>query len=426
MKSKHHFYDTTPTIFDIVSTLFLSPHPLYWWYHTNCIYEVSSSIYVKIISIVYNNILTICTITATVPVSHTHSFHDIIPFVYMTSHPLYLIPHPLHLSSHTPSIDVFTKIMKVITLGTYMTIYPVYITSHSHFMTSILSIYDITNTAFMTSDLLYMTSHPLFRISHHFMYDIKSSVSDLASTVSASSHPLYRWHHSHYMDGIPSSISVTSYPLYLWCNIHKVWHHNSLCWWQHTRPMCDILCTADDITSSLSHQTTVFMMSHPLQAWHHRPCIRHSTHCIFVIKTSSLISHPLLNDITPTFCVTSYALYITSHPILMSSDYCTYDMKTSIYETSMKGNIYTIHETSQPLSCPHTHCIDNITPTLCMTSHSPYVWHHLYYARHHILTLWPQTTLFMSSHPLYLTSCPHYLCHHIHCIDDITPNVFWR
>ena len=190
--------------------------------------------------------------------------------------------------------------------------------------------YDITYTAFMTSDLLSMTSHPLFRTSLHFMCDIKSTVSNLTSTISVSSHPPYRWHHSHYMDGIASSISVTSYPLYLWHNIHYVWHDNTLCWWHYTRHMCDILCTADDITSTLSPQTTVFMMSHPLQAWHHTLCITLCTRCIFVITTSPLISHPLFNDITPTFCVTSYALYITSHPILMSSHYCIYDITISI------------------------------------------------------------------------------------------------
>ena len=61
-----------------------------------------------------------------------------------------------------------------------------------------------------------------------------------------------------------------------------------------------------------------------------------------------------------------------------------------------------------------------------VTSHSPYMWHRFHYARHHILTLWHQTTVFMSSQPLYLTSCPLYLCHHIHCVDDITPTVFMR
>ena len=70
-----------------------------------------------------------------------------------------------------------------------MTSYPIYITSHSLFMKSMVMFYDLTNTAFMTSDLLYMTSLPLFRASHHFLYDIKSTVSDLTSTVSVSSHP---------------------------------------------------------------------------------------------------------------------------------------------------------------------------------------------------------------------------------------------
>ena len=70
-----------------------------------------------------------------------------------------------------------------------MTSYPIYITSHSHFMTSMIMFYDLTNTAFTTSDLLYMMSLPLFRASHHFLYDFKSTVSDLTSTVSVSSHP---------------------------------------------------------------------------------------------------------------------------------------------------------------------------------------------------------------------------------------------
>ena len=193
--------------------------------------------------------------------------------------------------------------------------------------------WDITNTAFMTSDLLYMTSHPLFRASQLFMYDIKSTVSDLTSTVSVSSHPLYQWYHSHPIYDITYSIHVTSYSLFLWHHIQYVWQHNAVCCWYHTRHMCDIICTTD-ITSTLSHQTTVFMMSHPLQAWHHTHCMRHCTHCIFVITSSPLISYPLLYDIIPTLCVTSYALYITSYQLLMSSHYCTDDITASIYETT--------------------------------------------------------------------------------------------
>ena len=56
--------------------------------------------------------------------------------------------------------------------------------------------------------------------------------------------------------------------------------------------------------------------------------------------------------------------------------------------------------------CPHPHSIDNSTRILFVTSHSPYMWHRFHYARHHILTLWPQTTVSLSSQPLYLTSSP--------------------
>ena len=131
------------------------------------------------------------------------------------------------------------------------------------------------------------------------------------------------------MYDITYSIHVTSYPLYLWHHILYVWQHNTVCGWYHTRHMCDIICTTDDITSTLSHQTTVFM-SHPLQAWHHTHSIRHCTHCIFVITTSPLISYPLLYNIIPTICVTSCALYITSYQLLMSSHFCTYDI-TALY-----------------------------------------------------------------------------------------------
>ena len=135
--------------------------------------------------------------------------------------------------------------------------------------------------------------------------------------------------------------------------------------------MYDILCTVDDNAPTLSHQTTVFMMPHPLQAWPHSPSIRHRTQCIFVITTSPLISHPLLYDIIPTICLTSYALYVTSYPILMPSHYSTYDSTNFTYETtsSMQFKIYTIHVISQAL-------VFVITPTVLRASHPLFVWHH--------------------------------------------------
>ena len=60
MISNHYFYDITSTIFDMVSTVSVSSHPLYWWYHPNSIFQISFSIYDDIISIVYDITATEC------------------------------------------------------------------------------------------------------------------------------------------------------------------------------------------------------------------------------------------------------------------------------------------------------------------------------------------------------------------------------
>ena len=214
--------------------------------------------------------------------------------------------------------------------------------------------------------------------------------------------------------------------------------------------MYDIICVTKVVTSTLSHQATIFITSHPLQEWHHSPCIRHHTNCFFVVTTSPLISHPLLYDITPTICVTSYALYITSYPLLILSHYSTYDSTTLTYETTshMQFKIYTIPVTSQSL-------VWVITPTVFRLSHPLFVWHHsrhtysilctieditssLYEIKapflwHHTHYIWPRidaisvttSTLLMISHQLYLWDLILYICrHHIHCIQQYIPYIF--
>ena len=140
------------------------------------------------------------------------------------------------------------------------------------------------------------------------------------------SQPPYVWPHIQNTCDILFTIFMVSYPLCMTkqncvClipHLAHVWHHlHYRCYHIHS------------ITP-----TTVFMMSHPLQAWHHTHCIRHHTHCIFVITTSPLISYPLLYDIIPTIWMTSYALYITSSQLCMSSHYCTYAITGSIYVTT--------------------------------------------------------------------------------------------
>ena len=163
MTSNHHFYDIKPTIFDIISMVSLTSYPLYWWYHTKCIYEISSAIYDDIISIVYNIMFTI----------------------FVTSQPLYLCLTP-PLSMISPPLYVWYN------TTTCLISYTLYKASHPHFLTTHHIIYDITCTVLLTLLPRYLTLHPRYLCHHnHFIYD-------LWPTVCMISHLIYVWHLMHY------------------------------------------------------------------------------------------------------------------------------------------------------------------------------------------------------------------------------------
>ena len=145
----------------------------------------------------------------------------------------------------------------------------------------------------VASFALYKTLHPHFLTSNHHFEDFTPTILDIVSTVSVSSHQLYRWYYGHYIYDITSSICETLCPLYLWHHNHYVWKHKPVSWLHHTRHMYDIICTTEDVTSTLSHQATIFLTSQPLQAWHHTSCIWYHNNCI--------CHHNLSTDITPNF-----------------------------------------------------------------------------------------------------------------------------
>ena len=91
--SDHCVYVITPTIFDIVSTVSVSSHPLYWWYHTNCISEITSAILHNIISILYDMTDTVW--------HHNHFIHDIRFPTYDINFRVYDILSPIPVTSQT-------------------------------------------------------------------------------------------------------------------------------------------------------------------------------------------------------------------------------------------------------------------------------------------------------------------------------------
>ena len=207
------------------------------------------------------------------------------------------------------------------------------------------------------------------------------------------SHPVYLWHHipciydiisteyditTLYVDDTTLGICVTSFALQM--ASHTLYHTNPEYLWYHIHFRHDITPPHSYITPTISlssqplhlYHTHIWMTSHPASLWHHMHCIEH--------HIQSLCHHS-------TVLMTSQPLCMKPHPV-----------RRATYTLYMRHHSHYL--------CPHTQNIDNITPTLCMTSHSPYELHRLPYTRHYMLTLWPQTTVFFSSHPLYLTSCP--------------------
>ena len=211
----------------------------------------------------------------------------------------------------------------------------------------------------MTSSPLYLTSHPLYLTSG----------------------PLYLCHHTHPIDDITATICMISHPVYLWHPINYIYN---------------IIPTMYDGTILCVDETTpgICMTSFELQKMSHP--LFHTNHSIYAVTSTSgmtsyslyqtshtlyLCHHNLSTDITPSLVShqTHYmsdiicTIYnITSTPYFIT--YCTYDITPSIYETksSMQGNIYTTHVTSQPLICV-------ITPTLLRTSQQLYGGYHIRY-----------------------------------------------
>ena len=156
MTENHCLCDIKPTISDFIATVSVLSHPLFSWYHTNCIYEISSAIHHDIISIVYD-------MTATGSVSS----------------------HPFFQWYHTLCMDDITHTICITSYTLHKSLYPHFVTSHH-------IIYDITCTVFMKSLPLYLTLHPLY------LCHLSHSIDVLRPTVSVTSHKLYVWHLMHY------------------------------------------------------------------------------------------------------------------------------------------------------------------------------------------------------------------------------------
>ena len=129
-------------------------------------------------------------------------------------------------------------------------------------------------------------------------------------------------------------------------------------------------------------------------------------------------------DFTFTLCVTSHnacisdmahsvydisTLYGITHRVMTTLPLCN-------FTATMSDITSTLSLSSHPVDqFYHTQCMCETTATMCMASYALH--------EHHIHNLGYHTTLCMTSGALYLTRLPLYLCHHNHPIDDITATI---
>ena len=335
MISNHHFYDTTLTIFDIVSTASVSSPPLYWWYHANCIYETSSSMYDDIISIVYDIIFTVFVTSQTLSLCHhNHSFDVITPFVCMTSHRY-----------------------------SYIIIYT--IEGITHFMTSHHIIYVITCTALMTSLPLYLALHPLY-LCHH-----RHSIDDLRPTVYMTSHPLYVWYLMHFTLRpihslrLNTILVITLHPLHSKHHTHYIWDHTQ----DYTNVISAISPTISETTS------TVSVSSNPVYQLYHNHSLDDITHTISMTSYSVcmvshepfITSHHSMYNITPIIFMTSYPIYMISH-ILLSWQHNDYTWHLTHYIWHHSHFICVITQVTTHITVSMYCCINDITTSMVVST----------------------------------------------------------
>ena len=197
----------TAIMSDITPTVSVSSHPLYQFYQTKCMDDITA---------------TICMESYALHMTSHWLFRTSHHFMYASS-PLYLTSRPVYMCHHTQSISYITDTI-------HMTSHPVYLWHHIHHIYDIISskyyittlcVDDTTLGICMTSFALQMTLHPLYHIKPqylwchiHFRHDITAPVSDITPTLSLSSQPLH-WYHTHY--------GMTSHLPSVWGHIHYIY-----------------------------------------------------------------------------------------------------------------------------------------------------------------------------------------------------------
>ena len=103
-------------------------------------------------------------------------------------------------------------------------------------------------------------------------------------------------------------------------------------------------------------------------------------------------------------------LYKAPHPHFMTSHHIIFDVICTVLMISLPLYL----KWHPPYLCHHNDSIDGLRPTVCMTSHPPYVCQLMHSTQCHSHSLWLHTILVITLHPLYLWHHTPYIWYHTH------------
>ena len=99
----------------------------------------------------------------------------------------------------------------------------------------------------------------------------------------------------------------------------------------------------------------------------------------------------------------------------MTSHHITYDITCTVFMTSLALKL----NWQASYLCHHSDSIDGLRPTVCMTSHPPYVCHLMHSPQRHIHSLWLHTIVVITLHPLHSWHHTHYIWHYTMAIQTL-------
>ena len=179
-------------------------------------------------------------------------------------------------------------------------------------------------------------------------------------------------------------------PPFLWHHAHYIWHHGHC------------ICVTTSIVLMISHQLYLWDLIRYISS-HHILCLQHHIHYICSITaTGSVSSQPhcrwyhtlYMYDITPTMSDIASIVSVSSQPLYWwSQTNCMYDIIPTLYMTS-----YVLYRTSHLLFLNSHHCIYAIISTAFLTSQTMYTTSHTW------------------QHNRYICHLNQYIWHYIHCI----------